>query len=78
MKAVVSEKGQVTIPKELRDQLGIRYGTILEFSANGSRLVAAKQVAADPFEKWRGRGKLPKGIASVDEYLRTIRHGDGG
>ena len=28
MKAIVSEKGQVTIPKPYRDQLGIRPGTV--------------------------------------------------
>jgi antitoxin PrlF len=31
MKAVVAERGQVTIPKRLRDRLGIRPGTVLEF-----------------------------------------------
>ena len=32
MKAVVSEKGQVTIPKTLRDRLGIRPGQVLDFA----------------------------------------------
>ncbi|MDB6036763.1 MAG: transcriptional regulator, AbrB family [Verrucomicrobiales bacterium] len=76
MDSIVSEKGQVTIPKELRDQLGIRHGTVLEFSATGGKLIAAKQVAADPFEKWSGRGKFPKGIRTVDEYLNIVRNGD--
>jgi AbrB family looped-hinge helix DNA binding protein len=30
MKTTVSEKGQVTIPKRLRDRLGIRPGEVLE------------------------------------------------
>jgi AbrB family looped-hinge helix DNA binding protein len=76
MNGIVSEKGQVTIPKELREQLGIRRGTVLKFSATGGKLIAAKQVAADPFEKWTGRGKLPKGIRSVDEYLTLVRRGN--
>jgi antitoxin PrlF len=76
MNAVVSEKGQITIPKELRERLGIRHGTVLEFTATAGKLIASKQIAADPFEKWSGRGKLPRGIRSVDEYLTTIRHGD--
>ena len=76
MDSIVSEKGQVTIPKELRDQLGIRHGTVLEFSATGGKLVAVKQVSTDPFEKWAGRGKLPKGIRTVDEYLNIVRNGD--
>jgi AbrB family looped-hinge helix DNA binding protein len=32
MKATVAERGQVTIPKALRDRLGVKPGTILQFS----------------------------------------------
>jgi hypothetical protein len=39
-------------------------------------LVAWKKSANDPFEKWRGRGRLPVG-ENGDEYLRLIRDGDG-
>ena len=35
MKTVISTKGQVTIPKEVRDRLGLRPGTQLEFAARG-------------------------------------------
>ena len=76
MKAVVSEKGQVTIPKKVRDTLGITPGTVLDFEASGGRLVANKRIAEDVFEKWRGRGKIPGGL-SVDEYLKLVRDGDG-
>jgi AbrB family looped-hinge helix DNA binding protein len=31
MKSTVSEKGQVTIPKPLREKLGIRAGQVLDF-----------------------------------------------
>ena len=31
MKAKVADRGQVTIPKALRDRLGIRPGTVLDF-----------------------------------------------
>jgi len=41
-RAVVSEKGQVTIPKPLRDRLGIRAGQLLDFSEERGRLVARK------------------------------------
>ncbi|MBL8932738.1 MAG: AbrB/MazE/SpoVT family DNA-binding domain-containing protein, partial [Kineosporiaceae bacterium] len=42
MKVTVSEKGQVTIPKQLRDRLGIEPGQQLEFSEEDGRLVARK------------------------------------
>lgn len=43
MKAIVSEKGQVTIPKPLRERLGLRAGQVLEFEAREGLLVARKQ-----------------------------------
>lgn len=72
MKSVVSEKGQITIPKAVRDRLGLKPGTVLSFEAVAGKLVGQKAEAADPFGRWRGRGKLPAG-SSVDTYLRLIR-----
>jgi AbrB family looped-hinge helix DNA binding protein len=72
MKTRVSEKGQITIPKKIRDILGIKHGTVLDVSASGGRLVAVKQERQDPLRKWRGKGRLP-GSLSVDEYLERIR-----
>lgn len=72
MKTIVSEKGQVTIPKAVRDRLGLRAGTVLEFRAEAGKLIGTKSVAPDVFKKWRGSGKLPGG-ALVDEHLRRAR-----
>jgi len=76
MTTAVSEKGQVTIPKRVRDQLGIRPGTMLSFAAVNGRLVASKQEAGDVFAKWRGRAKLPAKV-TVDTYLSRVRDGHG-
>ncbi|TMA21885.1 MAG: AbrB/MazE/SpoVT family DNA-binding domain-containing protein [Deltaproteobacteria bacterium] len=72
MRSVVSEKGQVTIPKPVRERLGLRPGTEIEFQAVGGRLVGHKAASGDPFAKWRGRGKLPRG-KTADQYLKEIR-----
>lgn len=72
MKSIVSEKGQVTIPKACRDRLGLRPGTVLEFDAVEGRLVGTKREVVDAFRKWRGRGRLPGG-QGVDAYLARIR-----
>jgi len=72
MNSSVSEKGQVTIPKAIRDRLGLRPGTVIEFRAENGRLIGTKAVAEDVFRKWRGRGQLPGGL-SVDAYLRRAR-----
>lgn len=70
MKAVVSEKGQVTIPKPLRDRLGIHAGQILDFQEERGRLVAIKARSDDPVQAVRGILKPGK---SSDELIAELR-----
>ena len=72
MNAIISEKGQVTIPKELRDKLGLRAGSVLQFSDENGILQARKFQQQDPIQTWRGRAKIPGGL-SVDAYLKQTR-----
>lgn len=44
----VTEKGQVTIPKELRDILGIGAGTEVEFELDDDRIVLLDIITEDP------------------------------
>lgn len=70
MKATVSEKGQVTIPKALRNRLGIRPGAVLEFEAEGGRLVARKTAQRDVLDSVYGTLRMAE---SVDEFIERIR-----
>lgn len=70
MKTTVSVKGQVTIPKALRDRLGIRAGEILDFEAENGRLVATKRGAHDPFVDAFGVLDLPRGTDAAIDDLR--------
>ena len=72
MKAIVSEKGQITIPKPVRDRLGITAGTILDVESIEGKIVAVKIQTQDVYSKWRGKGSLPGG-GTVDDYLTRIR-----
>jgi antitoxin PrlF len=54
MKAVVAERGQVTIPKVLRQKMGIKPGTVLEFYIQESTLVAVKLEQQDSIDKVYG------------------------
>ena len=72
MKAKLSSKGQVTVPKSCREKLGLKTGTVLDFEVVDGALVVKKVQNEDVFHKWRGRGKLPDGLG-VDEYLATVR-----
>lgn len=70
MKSVVSEKGQVTIPKPLRDRLGIRPGEVLDFEEEAGRLVARKVTPQDPVDAVYGI--LDLGV-TTDEFIERIR-----
>ena len=70
MRSVVSEKGQVTIPKRLRDRLGIRPGQVLDFSDERGKLVATKATAVDPVASVFGILELDR---STDELVADLR-----
>lgn len=72
MTATLSEKGQVTIPKPIRDDLGLAPGAILDFIEEDGRIIVRKIVPENPISAWRGKGRLPAGT-SVDQYLQTLR-----
>lgn len=69
MKAIVAERGQVTIPKPLRDKLGIRPGTALDFSAHNGTLVAQK-LEIDPVSQVYGCLAL---AGDTDHLIRSLR-----
>ncbi|HEX2071382.1 MAG TPA: AbrB/MazE/SpoVT family DNA-binding domain-containing protein [Thermoleophilaceae bacterium] len=70
MNAKVSEKGQVTIPKPLRDRLGIRAGETLDFEASGGRLIARKAGGRDPVDALYGMLELPERPDALLDDLR--------
>ena len=72
MNAIVSEKGQVTIPKPIRYDLGLEAGSILEFTEDHGRIIVTKILQDNPISAWRGKGVLPSG-RSVNEYLDIVR-----
>ena len=71
----VTDKGQITIPKHLRDALGIGAGTEVEFEANGSSIVVRK-VTDGPTRGTRLAGRL-RGRGDVrlttDEIMALTR-----
>ncbi len=71
MQAIVAERGQITLPKAVRDALGLKKGTQLKVELDGSRIVLKKSVD-DAVSRARGRFKLA-GFGSTDEALRAIR-----
>lgn len=70
MRAVLSQKGQVTIPRALRERLGLKPGQVLDFREERGRLVATKQQPTDPVESVYGILKLG---TSTDATIRRLR-----
>ena len=71
----VTEKGQVTIPKELRDALGIGAGTEVEFERCDDTIVVRKSARAATrgsqlVERLRGRGDV---TMTTDEIMALTR-----
>ena len=53
VEATVTSKGQVTLPKELRNRLGIQKGTRIRFSIPASGPVKVEPVLYDLEDLWR-------------------------
>ena len=67
--AILSQKGWVVIPKEIRDSLGLKKGDRIRVMRHGQEIVLIP-VAKDPIAA--GRGML-KGGMSMKEYLEEKR-----
>ena len=76
MEATVAERGQITLPKAVRDALGLTKGTVLKVELEGGRIVLRKHVD-DAISRARGRFKLD-GYESVDDALQAVRGRDPG
>lgn len=68
----VSTKGQFVIPSEMRTSLGIRPGTRISVTQDGSRIVL-EPVTEELVDKTRG---MLKGKASLTENLRRKWRGE--
>jgi AbrB family looped-hinge helix DNA binding protein len=79
MDAVLRPKRQITIPKEICEQLGVDQGDVLELTVNNSIMIAKpkKNIALDALREIQNAFKR-SGITE-EELLETgekIRHGN--
>ena len=68
--SIISEKGQVTIPKEIRDKLGIVQGDRLVFDLKGNEIII-KKTGTNKVSKIL-KNQKPWKISSV-EFQRKLR-----
>ena len=71
MEAIVAERGQITLPKAVRDSLGLTKGMVLKVELDGGRIVLRKDVS-DALSRVRGRFPMPDGV-TTDDIMRELR-----
>ncbi len=72
IKAKITSKGQITIPKEVRDRLGLRPGDEVEFVEDSEGMRIQKEVAESPFAQYRGYLKKLR-ACDPDEFVEEMR-----
>lgn len=75
MDATVAERGQITLPKPVRDALGLTKGTLLKVELDGSRIILRKSVD-DAISRARGKFALD-GFESSTEAVERLRDEGG-
>ena len=67
----ISERGQITIPKRLRDRFGMNKDVEVEITPTEHGLLIQKRAAAQhPVERVSG---ILDGVGDVDQYIEDIR-----
>lgn len=72
----VGERGQVTIPKAIRDEFRLRPATEVEFEVLKGVIVLRRATPTLKLRKWAGSGsrRLKQlGFESVDEFVEAVR-----
>jgi len=72
----VGERGQVTIPKDIRDRFGIGPNSEVEFHVENGAIVLKKAPKKLNLEGWKGHCKASfadLGYTAVDEFVEDVR-----
>ncbi|GAA5504062.1 hypothetical protein Dxin01_03830 [Deinococcus xinjiangensis] len=76
-RAKVTSKGQITLPKAVRDLLGLETGSVVEFTESGETVTLAPAARKRrSFHESIGTLAPPEGL-SAEEYVSQMRHGPG-
>lgn len=76
MEVIVAERGQITLPKAVREALGLSKGSVLKVELENGRIVLRKSVD-DAISRARGRFRLDQGFDSTEQAMRAMRGKDG-
>ena len=68
----VTQKGQVTIPQNIRDQFSFHPGTEVQFQVPENIIILLKANAENKFLNWLGKGKRRQ-KQEVDRMINQLR-----
>jgi len=72
--STMSSKGQITVPLEIRQRLGLKEGTRVEFVVdNGQTIVRPARPAENPFEKYLGCLPAFGSKREINEWVDSLR-----
>ncbi|MBV9765272.1 MAG: AbrB/MazE/SpoVT family DNA-binding domain-containing protein [Acidobacteriaceae bacterium] len=72
--SVISSKGQVTVPVEIRARLGLKEGDRVEFVLDGKRTILRPVHSTDnPFVKYVGALPAFSGVKEINAWVKSLR-----
>lgn len=71
--ATVTSKGQITLPRSVREALGLRPGSEVEFEIGQDGVRLRRRVSRADLEKWAGCLPASGDLADVDALMDDLR-----
>lgn len=71
--ATVTSKGQVTLPKAVRDALGLKAGSQVRFDFEDGRVILRKEIQLAAIHRWRGYLRPRYAGARTAEIMAELR-----
>lgn len=72
--STISSKGQITVPLEIRNRLGLKQGDRVEFVVENDRTtIRPARAPENPFEKYVGALPAFSAVRQVKTWVRALR-----
>ena len=73
---IITSKGQITIPQDIRNKFGFLPGMEVNVIAEGNKALIVKNTRENRFMKWLGHGKQ-RSKKDIDQMVDDIRGRSG-
>lgn len=72
--STISSKGQITVPLEIRERLGLKAGDRVEFVVdNGLTILRPEHAPENPFLKYVGAYPIFSSVEEINAWVRSMR-----